>query len=356
MNSRVARFTLVSLITVCLGLAIACGPHEVEAGRDGGAVHVYTHRHYDTDQLLFQRFTDETGIAVKVVQAGADELIKRLETEGENSPADVLITVDAGRLVRAKRQGLLQPVRSEALEAQVPANLRDPDGEWFGLTRRARVIVYSTERVAAGALAGLTSYDDLVKPEWQGKILVRSSSNIYNQSLLASRIAHDGRDGALAWARGVVANMARPPGGNDRDQIKAVAEGVGDLAIINTYYLGALLTSSNPEEVKAGQAVGVLFPDQGPGQRGAHVNISGAGVTRHSKNKANAIAFIEFLTGPGAQVAFAEANHEYPVNPLVEPGQLVSTWGEFRADPLPLHRLGDLGPEAVQVFDEAGWR
>jgi iron(III) transport system substrate-binding protein len=349
---RIARVSLACSVIACLGLVLGCAPGNAP-DEGSGVVNVYTHRHYDTDKKLFKNFTDQTGIAVNVVQAGADELIKRLETEGENSPADVLITVDAGRLVRAKQKGLLQAAESATLNAQVPEGLRDPEGEWFALTQRARIVVYSKDRVNADAIK---SYDDLVKPEWKGKILVRSSSNLYNQSLLASRIAHDGRDGALQWAQGVVANMARVPEGNDRDQVKAIAAGIGDLAIVNTYYLGKLLESSNPEEVNAGNAVAVLFPDQGEGQRGAHVNISGAGVTRHSKNKANAIAFLEYLTGPEAQTEFAQANHEYPILAGIDAAPLVQSWGDFRADSLPLHRLGDLGPEAVKVFDEAGWR
>lgn len=350
MIDRKPLVTLLLLVFASLLLG-SCGHGDEDSG--AGVVHVYTHRHYDTDKALFARFTEKTGIEVKVVKAGADELIKRLETEGEDSPADVLITVDAGRLVRAREKGLLQSVRSPVLEAQVPPTYRDPEGQWFSLTKRARIIVYAKERVQPGAVA---SYDDLTKPEWKGKILVRSSANIYNQSLLASRIARDGRDAALAWAKGVVANMARKPKGNDRDQVKAVAAGQGDLAIVNTYYLGKLLQSKNAEEVAAGKAVAVCFPDQGDGGRGAHVNVSGAGVVRHSRHRENAIKFLEFLTSPEAQKEFAEANHEYPVNPIVATGELVKSWGDFRPDALPLHRLGDLGADAVRVFDEAGWR
>ncbi len=314
-------------------------------------VNVYSHRHYETDQKLFEKFTERTGIEVNVVKASADELIKRLEIEGENSPADVLITVDAGRLHRAKSKGLLQPVQSEMLSENVPAHLRDPEGHWFGLTRRARVIVYSKERVRPDELS---TYEALTDETWRGKVLVRSSQNIYNQSLLASLIAHEGRDAARAWAAGIVENMARKPKGNDRDQVKAIAAGIGDLALMNTYYIGLMLNSSNAEERKVAKQVAIFFPDQDG--RGTHVNVSGAGVTASSKNKANAIKFLEFLTGEEAQGKFAAANYEYPVNPQVEWSPLLNSWGTFKADTLNLYLLGKYNSEAVKFFDEVGWR
>lgn len=345
-------FALLAITLAIPALLASCGAGE-EASTDAPVVNVYTHRHYDADRELFARFTEATGIEVRVVKASADELMKRLETEGADTPADVLITVDAGRLVRAKDRGLLQAVTSEKLDANVPANLRDAERHWYGLTTRARVVVYSKDRVADDAL---TTYADLTKPDWKGKILVRSSSNIYNQSMLAAQIANEGRDAARDWARGIVANMARAPKGNDRDQVKGVAAGIGDVAIVNTYYLGKLATSSNPEEVRAYEAVKVWFPDQAEGQRGTHVNASGAGVTKHAKNRDNAIAFLEFLTSQESQRVFAETNFEYPVHPDVKPSDLVAGWGSFRPDDLSLQRLGELNAEAVQTFDEAGWR
>lgn len=333
-----------------LGVA-ACALAAAGPALADGQVNVYSHRHYDTDQALYERFTELTGIAVNVLQGRADELIARLSREGAASPADVLMTVDAGRLVRAQAMGLLQPADSAVLRANVPAHLRDPGGHWFGLTRRARVMVYHPDRVSP---AELSTYADLTHPRWDGRILIRSSSNIYNQSLLASIIAHEGEASAAAWAAGVVANMARTPQGNDRDQMKAVVAGEGDVAIVNTYYVGRLLNSADEYEREVGAQVRVFFPNQGG--RGTHVNVSGAGVTASAKNAGNAVKLLEFLTGAEAQERFSAANYEYPVNPAVNPSPLLQSWGAFAADDLPLHRLGDLNADAVRVFDHAGWR
>jgi iron(III) transport system substrate-binding protein len=320
--------------------------------RDGaGVVNIYSHRHYEADEQLFRRFTEETGIRVNVVTASADELITRLENEGANSPADLLITVDAGRLHRAKEKGLLQPVRSAYLEENIPAALRDPEGYWYGLTMRARVLVYDTSRVRA---AELSSYEDLADPRWRGRVLVRSSGNVYNQSLLASLLASVGEEAAGAWAAGVVANMARQPSGSDTDQAKAVAAGVGDVAIVNSYYVARLKASADPEERRIGERLAVVFPNQAG--RGAHINVSGAGVTSSSKNRENAVRLVEFLASEAAQRVFSETIFEYPVNPRVEPAALLREWGEFRADTLNLARLGELNAPAVKLFDRVGWR
>jgi len=314
-------------------------------------VNVYTHRHYDADRLLFEQFTEKTGIAVNVVKASADQLIKRLEIEGAQSPADILVTVDAGRLYRAQEKGLLRSVKSEKLESQIPAHLRDPNGHWFGLTTRARIIVYSKDRVKPDQLS---TYEALTEPEWKGKVLIRSSQNIYNQSLMASMIVAHGSEGAAKWVKGMVANFARTPKGNDRDQVKAIASGIGDVAIVNTYYIGKLLNSADDTERHAGAQVGIFFPNQDG--RGAHVNVSGAGVTKSSKNLKNAVALLEFLSGPEAQQAFAEANSEYPVNPAVDEPPLVQSWGTFKADQIDLSLLGKHNFEAVKIFAENGWR
>jgi iron(III) transport system substrate-binding protein len=314
-------------------------------------VNVYSHRHYEADEQLFRRFTEETGIRVNVVTASADELITRLEHEGANSPADLLITVDAGRLHRAQEKELLQPVSSEYLEESIPAPLRDPEGYWYGLTMRARVLVYDTSRVRADELS---SYEDLTDPRWRGRVLVRSSGNVYNQSLLASLVAAVGEEEAGAWAAGVVANMARQPSGSDTDQAKAVAAGVGDVAIVNSYYLARLKASSDPEERRIGERLAVIFPNQNG--RGAHINVSGAGVTRSSKNRENAVRLLEFLASESAQRVFSETIYEYPVNPRVEPAALLRSWGEFQADTLSLARLGELNAAAVKLFDRVGWR
>jgi iron(III) transport system substrate-binding protein len=288
---------------------------------------------------------------VNVVTASADELITRLENEGSASPADVLITVDAGRLHRAKSRGLLQPVRSAELEAAIPAQLRDPDGAWFGLTTRARIIAYHRARVEPESLS---SYADLANPRWRGRVLTRSSSNVYNQSLLAAVIAHEGEQEAERWAEGVAANLSRAPSGGDTDQIKALAAGAGDLAIVNTYYLARLASSTNAEERRIAGQVGAFFPDQEG--HGTHINVSGAGVTRHAPNRDNAVRLIEYLASEEAQRLFAEGNQEYPARPGVGWSDALLSWGEFRADSLNLARLGELNEEAVRIFDRTGWR
>lgn len=321
------------------------------AEKSAGDVNVYTHRHYETDQELFRRFEAQTGIRVNVLTASADELITRLENEGERSPADVLITVDAGRLHRAIERGLLQPVRSRVLEANVPEHLRDEGGHWFGLTQRARVLVYHADRVGP---EDLSTYETLTDPEWTDRVLIRSSSNVYNQSLLASIIAHRGEAAAAEWAEGMVENMARAPRGGDTDQIKGVAAGAGDVAVVNTYYLALLTESSDREERRVADQVRVFFPNQDG--RGTHVNVSGAGVTSHAPNRENAVRLIEFLSGDEAQGLFAEANQEYPVKPGVPWSATLRGWGEFEPDTLDLTRLGELNDEAVRIFDRARWR
>jgi iron(III) transport system substrate-binding protein len=337
----------------CLGLLlVSVFPAAAGGGGEKSAqVNVYSHRHYEADQRLYELFEQQTGIHVNALQASADELIERLRAEGDASPADVLITVDASRLNSARDLGLLQPTESAALKEAVPAEFRDPDGYWYGLTRRARVIAYHKGRVQPEELS---SYEALTDAKWRGRILVRSSGNIYNISLLASMIAAEGEEAARAWAAGIVANMARTPQGSDRDQMKAVAAGQGDLALVNTYYVGLLLNSENPAEREVGGQMGVFFPSQGG--RGAHVNVSGAGVTRSAPNRENAIRFIEFLAGAEAQSIFATANYEYPIRPDVPAAELLQSWGGFRSDTDTLLSYSDYVDKAVRIFDEAGWR
>src|SRR5687767_4633911 len=317
----------------------------------GGEVNVYSHRHYEIDQQLYARFTAETGIRVNAVTGSADELITRLETEGAASPADMLITVDAGRLHRAKEKGLLQPVESAVLQANVPSHLRDRDGQWWGLTKRARVLVYAKDRVKPEEIA---TYESLAAPRWRGKILVRSSENVYNQSLLAGLIAQAGDSAAVSWARGIAGNLARAPSGGDTDQVKLVAAGTGDVAISNTYYVARLAASADAEERRVYEQLGVVFPNQS--DRGTHINVSGAGVTRHAPNRANAIRLLEFLVSDEAQRLYAEGNQEYPVKPGVQPSEALRSWGTFREDTLSLWRLGELNARAVMLFDQAGWK
>ena len=323
----------------------------VAAPAGEGVVNVYSHRHYDVDLELYRSFEEQTGIKVNVVEGGSDELIERLMREGAESPADILMTVDAGRLHRAKEAGLLQPATSPVLNDLVPENLRDPEGYWFALTRRARVIVYHPDRVDPSELS---TYEALTDPTWRGRILIRSSSNIYNQSLMASMIANHGEAKAKEWAAGIVANMARTPKGNDRGQMSALAAGEGDIAVVNTYYVGLMLNSSDAEQRAVGEQVRVFLPNQG--DRGAHVNVSGAGITASSKNPAGALSLLEFLAGETAQRKWAHANYEYPVNRNVRPAPLLQSWGALKADSLGLHLLGENNTTAVKVFDQVGWR
>jgi len=317
---------------------------------DQEVVNVYSGRHYQVDENLFREFTRQTGIRVNLVKADTDQLINRLELEGRNTQADVFITADAGRMIICKEKGLLQPMSMKEIGSYVPANLRDANNYWTGFTKRARVIVYHKERVDPSTLS---TYEDLVEPQWQGRVLVRSSQNHYNQTLMASVIAALGDNKAREWARGLVNNMAQPPKGNDRDQVKAIAAGVGDIAIVNTYYMGLLLNSTNAEERNVAAQMGIFFPNQE--DRGTHINISGIAITAHASNTENAQKLVEFLMQPQAQKAFAEENFEYPVNSHVEWTALFSEWGAFHADPLPLDQLGNHLSRATILFHEAGW-
>lgn len=346
------------LAVATIALLVSCGNENKkndnatsEKTTKSQVVNVYTHRHYEPDQNIFKMFEEKTGIKVKVINASADELIQKMKMEGEQSPADVLITVDAGRLSRAKDEGLLQSIDSEILEKSIPTHLQDVDNQWFGLTKRARIIAYAKDRVKP---EDLSTYEDLVNKKWKGKILVRSSSNIYNQSLMASIIANDGEEAAKAWAEGIVANMARSPKGSDRDQVKAVVAGEGDLAIVNSYYIGKMLNSPDAEEVKTAQKIGLFFPNQD--DRGTHINVSGAGVAKYAPNKENAILFIEYLISQEAQQVFTEANYEYPILESVESVKDIKDWGDFKEDNLELNKLGENNKKAVLIFDATGWK
>ncbi|MEM9158946.1 MAG: Fe(3+) ABC transporter substrate-binding protein [Verrucomicrobiota bacterium] len=316
----------------------------------GDEITLYSHRHYDSDRDLYAAFTKKSGIKVNVVKASADELIERLKAEGENSKADILMTVDAGRLQRAKAAGLLQSIESKVLKDRIPASYRDPENQWFGLSVRARVIVYAADRVKPSELS---TYENLASPSWRGRLLARSSSNIYNQSIMASIIAQHGVNDARDWAAAVRGNMARPPQGNDRDQIRAVAAGLGDAALVNTYYVGLLINSSNAKDREIGNSVSLFFPNQK--DRGTPVNVSGAGIAKASKNPEGAIKFLEFLASKEAQSTFPQATYEYPVSTDVPWSNLQKTWGEFKPDTLNLGMLGELNEAAATVFNESGW-
>lgn len=316
-----------------------------------GEVNVYSHRHYEADELLFSQFEQETGIKINVVKAKADQLIERLKAEGDSSPADVLITADIGRLTRAKEDGVLKPFISPSLLTSIPASLKDPDLQWVALTKRARVIVYHKDRVKDAST--LPDYEALADPAYKNRVITRSSSNIYNQSWIASMIAANGPEATEKWAQGLVSNFARDPIGNDRAQMRAVAAGVADFAIVNTYYLGLLATGPDEDKEVAAQ-LKIHFPNQSG--RGAHINVSGVGITKSSKNQQNAEKLIEFLLSPAAQKIFAEANFEYPVLPEVPASELVQSWGTFKEDQVSLNTVGKLGPEALKLADRAGWK
>jgi len=315
-------------------------------------VNVYSGRKEKLIKPLLDRFTAETGIKTNLVTAKADKLLTRLKNEGRNTPADVFITVDAGRLYRAKQAGVLASVESLALNSAVPAHLRDPEGQWVGLSQRARVIFYAKDRVKPEQLS---TYEDLASDKWKRKICIRGSGNIYNQSLVASLIASNGKDEAQQWSNKLVKNMAPPPKGGDRDQIKAAAAGQCDIAIANTYYYGSMLTNKkDPSQVKAAESMAVFWPNQQ--SRGSHVNISGAGITKYAKNPVNALKLLEFLVNPESQKWYAEVNFEYPVSETAEISELVKSWGSFKSDKLNLDILGRNNAEAVRTMDRAGWK
>lgn len=344
-------------LSVWLGILCLLGLVTGEArggqaeGRGAGVVNVYSARHYDTDDALYGRFTELTGIRVNVIEGRADELLARLRQEGAFSPADVFIAVDAGRLHQAEQQGIFQPVSSDVLAERIPAALRHPQGLWFGLTQRARVLVVSRDRVPADVVA--LDYEDLAQPAWRGRVLVRSSSNIYNQSMVAAMIATQGHQKAQEWCNGIAANLARRPQGGDRDQIRAVAAGEGDVAIVNHYYFVRMLSGEQADR-DATAKLRVIFPNQD--DRGTHVNICGAGVVRDAPNRANAIRLLEFLAGPEAQQALAAGNQEYPVAVDIELTPELQGLGKFKADEVNAAKLGVHNAEAVRTMDRAGWR
>lgn len=321
------------------------------ATADAGEINLYSARHYDTDDALYNNFTEKTGIEVKLIEGDADELIERIKSEGKNSPADVFITVDVGRLWRAEEDGLLQPISSETLESAIPANLRDPEGKWFGLSKRARIIIYNKDKVKPDELS---SYEALAEPQWKGRICVRSSENIYNQSLVAAQIASKGEKETETWVKGLVDNFARPPEGNDTSQIKAVAAGQCDVAIVNHYYVARLKQSDAAEDKAAVEKVGVFFPNQTA--EGTHINISGGGVVINAPNKDNAVKFLEYLATPEAQEIFANQAEEYPVVAGIKPNPVVSSFGEFKESKLDVVSYGEKNPEAVKLMDRAGWK
>ena len=314
-------------------------------------VNIYSSRSEPLIKPLLDEFTKNTGIQVNLLTGDGNALLSRLQNEGENSPADLFLTVDAGSLYRAKTAELFQPSTSEVLSKTVPSHLRDKENFWHGLSMRARPVFYSLERVTPEEI---TDYLSLADKKWEGRICVRSSDNIYNQSLVAALIDHHGEQTIEDWTKGLVANFARKPIGGDRDQIHAVASGQCDIAIANTYYFGRMINSEDANDKNTAQKVGVAWPAQD--SYGTHVNVSGIGLTKHARNTDNAMKLMEFLVSPSSQVWYAEVNSEYPVSTEAQWSETLQSWGTFKADDISMSVLGENNAAAVRVMDRAGWR
>jgi len=350
--SMFRRAMLSTALLFVLPLA-ACG--EGDAGKaaeaTGGELNLYTARHYDADELLYRLFEQQTGVKVNRVDGNPDQLIARMRTEGANSPADVFVAADAGALWRAQNAGLLQPVTSPALAAAIPANLRDPEGHWFGLARRARIVAYDTARVRPEEV---DTYEEIASLRFRGKLCVRSSDSVYNLSLVGALIEAWGPQKAGVWVRGVVANMARPPEGGDRDQIRAVGAGVCEIALTNSYYYIGLASGEDAGDRAVTGRVRLAFPSL-DGQ-GAHVNVSGGGVARHAPNRDNAVRFLEFLATPEAQRIIAAANNEFTAANGVANPPPVDAYDDFTAHPMSVTAYGRRQAEAQTLMTAAGWR
>lgn len=342
-----SRFLRSTTSTRVLGaLALAAG---LAGAQD--ALNIYSARHYQVDEEINRLFTERTGIAVRVVNAPANQLLERLRSEGAGSPADLFITVDAAQMQRAAADGLLRNMRSKTLDAATPAALRDPDGFWYPYTIRARVILVAADRVKEGEIR---NYEDLADPKWRGRLLIRSSTSAYNQSLGASFLAARGEAATREWVRGIVRNLARPPQGGDRDQIKLVADGLADVCVSNTYYLGLLAGSSDPVERRQASRIRVVFPNQDG--RGTHVNVSAAATVRHARNPEAARKYVEFLLTPEIQSLIANSNYEHPVDMDITRTPIHKAWGAFRIDTTTFARTGGNLPAAIAIFDAEGWK
>lgn len=346
------RALLATALLFVLPLA-ACDDSQSGGAGDAasGELNLYTARHYDADQQLYRLFEEQTGIKVNRVDGNPDQLIARMRTEGASSPADVFVAADAGALWRAQEAGLLQPVTSGALTAAIPANLRDHEGHWFGLARRARIVAYDTAKVRPEEV---DTYEEIASPRFRGKLCVRSSDSVYNLSLVGALIEAWGPEKAGEWVRGVVANMARPPEGGDRDQIRAVGAGVCEIALTNSYYFIRLASGDDAGDRAVTERVRLAFPSL-DGQ-GAHVNVSGGGVARHAPNRDNAVRFLEFLATPEAQTIVATANSEFTAANGVADPEPVSAWSGFTAHPMSVTAYGRRQAEAQSLMTAAGWR
>jgi len=314
-------------------------------------VNIYSHRQPFLINPFLEAFSNKTGIKTNVVYSSKG-LAQRLKAEGKNSPADVVLTVDIGRLHIYHDMDLLASISSLKLDKNIPSHLKSVDNTWFGLSKRARIIVTSNERVPIGSIKNI---EDLSDPRWNNKICSRPGSHVYNRALLASVIAEHGIDEAEKWAQGLVSNLARRPQGNDRAQVKAIYYGQCDIAIINNYYFGKLKYSKDPDQREWAKSLNLIFPNQAKGERGAHINISGGGVAKHSKNKVEAIKLLEFLTGATAQKLYGDINFEYPVNPSIKASEELELWGSFKEDKLPIERIAQLSSEAQKIIDRVGW-
>lgn len=351
MNGIKATPTLAR-IGLAVVMAAGMGAFAAQDAAASGELNLYSSRHYDTDERLYSEFEEKTGIKINRIEGKADQLIQRIKSEGVNSPADILLTVDAGRLWRADQLGLFQPVATDMLSARVPAHLRHPDGHWYGFSQRARIIFYDKERVQPGQI---TSYADLADPAFNDMVCTRSGSNIYMLSLMAAQIEHLGEAGAKAWAEGMYANRARDPQGGDTDQLRAIASGQCAVAVSNTYYFARAIRKDvkGLDEVNMAK-IGWVFPNQST--TGTHVNISGAGVIATAPNKENAIKFLEYLASDSAQAYFSAGNDEYPAVPGVELSESVAKLGLFRQDTINLAKLGENQPLAQKLYDQIGYK
>lgn len=314
-----------------------------------GELNLYSSRHYDTDERLYSDFEEATGITINRIEGKADELIARMTAEGANSPADILLTVDTSRLSRAKNAGILQPVDSDLLETRVPGYLQDADNQWFGFSQRARIIFYDKADVANPP----RTYADLADPAYKGMICIRSSSNTYNQTLLASIVTHHGSEKALEWANGVVANMARAPQGGDTDQLRGIVSGECEIAVGNSYYFARSIRKNVKGVSDHRDMIGWIFPSQNA--EGAHMNLSGAGIAAHAPNRDNAVKFLEYLASDKAQHYFSAGNDEFPAVPGVGLAPSIAALGHFKPDDINLSDVAKNIPEAQKIFDEAGW-
>tara|TARA_R110002050_G_scaffold38476_5_gene95007 strand:+ start:1602 stop:2612 length:1011 start_codon:yes stop_codon:yes gene_type:complete len=336
---------------MAMAAVFATGLLPLSVSADDNLVNVYSARKEALIKPLFDRFTEETGITVNLVTGKADALLKRLQVEGNATPADLFVTVDAGRLHRAKAAGVLQVATSETLDQLIPAHLKDVDGYWYGMSQRARTVFYVKGKVDP---AELTTYEDLADPKWKGRICIRSSSNIYNQSLVASMIDANGVEATEAWAKGLVANFAKPPAGGDTDQLRAAAAGVCDIAIANTYYYARLIHSKKESDNEVAAKLGTAWLNQEG--RGAHVNVSGVGVTKYASNVESALKLMEFMASDESQTWYGAENNEYPVVKNVEISPVLKGLGEFKADDIELSKLGTNNRAAVELMDRAGWK